>query len=52
MDDSTIIQVAPSQDTPLEETVKLSQNGLNVFTRAFKATRGQVSADKATWNQM
>ena len=31
LDDSVIIQVAPSTDTPLEETVKLAQKGLNIF---------------------
>ena len=44
VDDSTIIQVAPTPDTPLTDTVKLAQNGLNIFAGASKATGVQVSA--------
>ena len=46
MDDYTIIQVAPSPDTPLEETVKLAQKDLNIFAGESKATGGQVSTEK------
>ena len=46
MYDSTIIRVAPSPDTSLEETVKLAQKGLNIFAGASKAIGGQVSAEK------
>ena len=46
MDDSTITQVAPSPDTPLEETVKLAQKGLNIFSGESRATGGQVSTEK------
>ena len=46
MDDSTIIQVAPSIYTPLEETIKLAENYLNIFAGAAKATGGKVSAEK------
>ena len=38
--------MTPSTDTPLEDTVKLAQKGLNIFTESFKATGGQVSAEK------
>ena len=44
MDDSMIIQVATSLDTPLEDTVKLAQKGLNNFAGESKATGVQVSA--------
>ena len=46
MEDSTIIQVAPSPDTPVEETIKLAQNGLNIFVGTDKATGRKVSAEK------
>ena len=49
MDDSKIIQVIPSPDTPLEETVKLAQKGLNIFSGASKSTGGQVSAENTKW---
>ena len=49
MDDSTIILVIPSLDTPLEETVKLAQKGLNIFSGASKSTGGQVSAENTKW---
>ena len=52
MDDSTIIQVAPSPDKPLEDTVKLAQKCLNIFAGADKATGGQVSAEKTKWYLM
>ena len=52
VDDSTIIQVAPSPDTPLENTVKLAQKGLNLFAGAAKATGGQVNAEKTKWYLM
>ena len=52
MDDSTIIQVAPSPDTTLEETVKLTQKGLNIISGAAKATGVQVSAEKTKWYLM
>ena len=52
MDDSTIIQVAPSQDTPLEETVKLAQKGLNILAGAAKATGEKVSAENTKWYRM
>ena len=38
VDDSTIIQVEPSPETPLEEMVKLSQKGLNIFAGEYKVT--------------
>ena len=46
MYDSTIIRVAPSPDTSLEETVKLAQKGLNIFSGESKATGVQVSTEK------
>ena len=46
MDDYTIIQVAPSLDTPLEETVKLAQKGLNIFAGETKEIGGQVITEK------
>ena len=46
MDDSTIIQVTPSPDTPPEETVKLAQKDLNIFAVESKATGVQVSTEK------
>ena len=46
MDDSTIIQVAPSPNTPLEETVKLAQKDLNIFSGESKTTGGQVITEK------
>ena len=46
MDNSTIIQVAPSPDTPLEETVKLAKKGLTIFAGESKATGGKVSTEK------
>ena len=46
VDDSTIIQVSPSSDTPPEETVKIGQKGLNIFAGSAKATGRQVSAEK------
>ena len=52
VDDYTIIQVAPSPDTPLEETVKQAQKSLNIFGGAAKATGGKVSAEKTKWYLM
>ena len=52
MDDSTIIQVAPSTDTPLEDTVKLAQKGLNIFAGESKATGVKVSTEKKKWHLM
>ena len=46
VDDSTIIYIAPSPDTPLEDTVKLAQKRLNIFSVESKATGGQVSTKK------
>ena len=42
MDDSTIIHLEPTSDTPLEEMFKLAQKGLNLFSGAAKAKGGQV----------
>ena len=52
VDDSTIIQLTPSPDTPLEETVKISQKGLNIFAGSAKPTGGQVSAENTKWYLM
>ena len=52
MDYSTIIQVEPSPDTPLEETVKIAQKCLNIFARADKATGGKVSTENTKWYLM
>ena len=49
VDDYITIQVAPTPDTPLEETVKLEQKGLTIFAGAKKSTGGQVSAKKIEW---
>ena len=52
MDDSTIIQLASSPDTPLEETLKLAQKGLHIFEGTDKATGGKFSAENTKWYLM
>ena len=39
-------QVAPSPDTPLEDTVKLAQKGLNIYSGESKAIGRQVITEK------
>ena len=41
--------MAPTTDTPLEETAKLEQKGLSIFAWAAKATGGNVSAKNKKW---
>ena len=41
-----------SPDKPLEDTVKLSQKGLNIFAGTAKVTEGQVSLEKTKWYLM
>ena len=45
----TIVQISPSPNTPTEDTVKLSQEGLNIFARAARATRVQVRVYETKW---
>ena len=49
VDDSKIIQVAPLPNTPTEDTVKLAQEGLNIFAGEVRETEGQVSVQKNKW---
>ena len=46
VDVSTIVQISSSPNTPTEDTVKLSQEGLNIFAGASRETGGQVSVHK------
>ena len=49
VDDSTIVQIGPSPNTPTQDTVKISQEGLNIFVGAARAAGGQVSVQKTRW---
>ena len=46
MENSKIIQVSPSTLPPKNDTVKSSQEILNLFTRAPRATGGQIRTSK------
>ena len=43
VDDSTIIQMAPTPETPTEETVKIAQSELDIYAGLAAATGGKVS---------
>ena len=49
VDDSTLVQIAPSPNTPTQDTVKLAQEDLNIFTGAARETGGQVSVQKKSF---
>ena len=46
VDDSNIIQIAPSTTTPKNNTIKLPQSVLDLFLGAAQKTDGQVSVNK------
>jgi hypothetical protein len=43
VDDSTIIQMTPTPETPTEETVKIAQSELDIYAGLAAATGGKVS---------
>ena len=49
VDDSNIIQIAPSPTTQAKYTIKLSQSGLDLFSGAAQKTDGKVSVNKTKW---
>ena len=51
VDDLTIVQMAPSPDTPTEELVQIAQDKIYLYAGLARATGGQVSLDKGknTW---
>ena len=49
VNDSTIVQIAPSTNTPTEDTVNLDQQGLNIFAGSERATGEQVTVQKTKW---
>ena len=52
MDDSTIIQVDPSSDTPPKDTVNLAQKCPNIFAGAARSIDGKFIVEKIKWDLM
>eukprot|EP00957_Ditylum_brightwellii_P145213 11060337-Ditylum_brightwellii.AAC.1 len=46
VNDTTMVQIAPSPDTPTEEMIKLAQKQANWYKALVRATGGQVSSAK------
>ena len=46
MDDSIIIQIAPSPNTPTKDIMKLAREGLDLFSGSDQAMGVKVSATK------
>jgi hypothetical protein len=51
VDDSTVVQMAPSPDTPTNELVAITQNEIDLYAGLARATGGQISPDagKNSW---
>ena len=49
VNDSNVIQIAPSTTTQAKYTIKLSQSGLDIFSGAAQETYGTVSVNKTKW---
>ena len=49
VDDSNIIQIAPSPTTKEKYTINLSQSGLDLFSGLAQKTDGKVSVNKTKW---
>ena len=49
VEDYNIIQIAPSPTTKSKYTIKLSQPGLDLFSRETQKTYGKVSVNKTKW---
>ena len=46
---SNIIQIAPYPTTQEKYTIRISQSGLDLFSRASQKTDGKVSVNKTKW---
>ena len=49
VDDSTIIKISPSTTSLTKETMKLSQEGMDLFSGSDHTTGGQVIVKKTKW---
>ena len=50
MDDYTIIKIAPPTNTHTKDTMKLAQEGLDLFSVAVQDMGGKVSVMKTKWH--
>ena len=48
-DDYNIIQISPSPTTQAKYTIKLSQQGMDLFSGAAQKTDGKVCVNKTKW---